>query len=127
MSAAAAEPIYALEVTAVGPLVEEFTAAGIWVYFHDDAPEELTEFALLHRAPPPRLPVAAGQTVEIGAQRFAVTAVGPVANDNLRELGHLVLKANGAAEAEMPGDVCIEALPLPEPSVGTELRIWAAP
>lgn len=117
-------PIYELTITAIGPLVEEFTEAGMWVFFRDDAPAELAEFALLHRAEAPREPVAPGQTLEIDGQRYMITAVGAVANENLSNLGHLVLKANGAPEVEMPGDVCIEARPLPPPRIGTQLRIW---
>lgn len=117
-------PIYEICITAVGDLVEEFTAEGIWVFFHDDAPAELTEFALLHQAQAPREPLAAGQVVEIDGQRFAVTAVGDVANTNIRELGHMVLKANGECSPELPGDVCVEAAPLPAPSVGTTVRVW---
>jgi PTS system glucitol/sorbitol-specific IIA component len=118
------ELIYNLEITALGPLVEEFTAHGIWVFFNEQAPEEVAEFALLHRAPAPLRPLAPGQQVQIGAERYRICAVGPVANANLASLGHLVLKANGADEAELPGDVCIEARPLPTPAVGMQLRVW---
>ncbi len=118
-----APPVYEITVTAVGPLVEEFTEAGVWVFFHETAPEELAEFALLHRAEAPREPIAAGQLLEIDDHRFTITAVGDIANANIRELGHLVLKANGANETELPGEVCIEALPLPPASVGTTVRV----
>jgi PTS system glucitol/sorbitol-specific IIA component len=116
--------IYEIRVTAIGPLVEEFTEAGVWVFFRDDAPEELAEFALLHQAEAPRAPIAAGQALEIDGQRYAITAVGGVANNNIRELGHMVLKANGLTETELPGEVCIEARPLPQPVIGTTLRVW---
>lgn len=118
------EPIYDLTVTHVGPLVDEFTEAGIWVFFREGAPDELTEFALLHQATPPDAPIAAGQTIEIAGQRMPITAVGDVANDNIANLGHLVLKANGACEPELPGDVCIAAQPLPTPTIGMTVRIW---
>jgi PTS system glucitol/sorbitol-specific IIA component len=62
--------------------------------------------------------------MEIDARRYTIRAVGEVANENLRNLGHLVLKANGETTPELPGDVCIEALPLPEPFVGMRVRIW---
>jgi len=117
-------PIYEISITAIGPLVEEFTEAGVWVFFRDDAPEELAEFALLHHAEAPREPIAAGQVIEIDGQRYAVTGVGDIANKNIRELGHMVLKANGATEPELPGEVCIEARQLPQPSIGTTLRVW---
>jgi glucitol/sorbitol PTS system EIIA component len=119
-----AELIYALEITSIGPLVEEFTAEGVWVFFHEGAPEELAEFAILHRAPAPLRPLIPGQRMEIGEQSFHIAAVGEVANQNLANLGHLVLKANGLAEAELPGDVCIDHRPLPAPSVGMWVRVW---
>jgi PTS system glucitol/sorbitol-specific IIA component len=117
--------IYDISVSAIGPLVEEFTEAGVWVFFRDDAPEELAEFALLHHADTPLEPIAAGQTLEIAGQRFAISGVGEIANKNIRELGHMVLKANGATEPELPGEVCIEARPLPEPSLGMRVRVWS--
>ncbi len=124
MSTAQTSPIYDLTITALGPLVPEFTEAGMWVFFHEGAPEELAEFAILHQAAPPRSPLAPGQMLQIDRDRYQITAVGPVANDNVRQLGHLVLKANGAIEPELPGDVCIEARPLPQPVVGMRLQVW---
>ena len=118
------QPIFALEITALGPLVTEFTAAGVWVFFDESAPEELAEFAILHRSPPPTILLAPGQSLEVDGSHYRITAVGPVANDNLRALGHLVLKADGAQQAEMPGDVSVEARPLPEPAVGMLVRVW---
>jgi PTS system glucitol/sorbitol-specific IIA component len=117
-------PIYEIRVTAIGPLVEEFTAEGVWVFFHDGAPEELAEFSLLHQAQAPQEPIAAGQVLTIDGQRYAITAVGDVANKNIRELGHIVLKANGLTKTQLPGEVCIEARPLPQPAIGTTLRVW---
>lgn len=119
-------PLYELQITGIGPLVDEFTAAGVWVFFRADAPSELTEFALLHESGPPQTAVAPGQRLTIGAEAYEITAVGDVANDNLQALGHLVLKANGATEPELPGDVCIAARPLPEPTVGLTLQFWPA-
>lgn len=117
-------PIYELEVTAIGEMVSEFTAHGIWVFFHEQAPYEVAEFALLHQAAIPLVPLAPGQRLEIGVERFTILAVGAVANANVANLGHLVLKANGLSEPELPGDVCVEARPLPEPSVGLRLYVW---
>ena len=38
-------------------------------------------------------------------------------------LGHLNLKANGNTEADLPGDVCIAEVALPEITVGIEFGI----
>lgn len=117
-------PIYEINVTAIGPLVEEFTSEGVWVFFRDGAPPELAEFSLLHGAGAPLEPIAAGQVLEIDGEHYAITAVGDVANNNIQALGHMVLKANGLTEPELPGDVCIEAKPLPQPSIGMTIHIW---
>lgn len=116
--------VYELEIAELGALVSEFTAHGIWVFFRRGVPEELAEFALLHNAPPPLGPLAPGQLIEIGSENYTIQAVGALADTNLHNLGHLVLKANGATEAELPGEVCIDARPLPQPVVGMVVRIW---
>ena len=64
-----------------------------------------------------------GDEVFLGEHSYVILAVGEVANDNLANLGHLVLKFNGETEVEMPGDVCVEAKPLPEIAPGLLIRI----
>jgi glucitol/sorbitol PTS system EIIA component len=110
-------------VTQIGPLVAEFIAHGVLVFFGATAPEELTEFAIIHDGLELIEPIVAGDTVHIGDEAFQVLAVGEVANKNLSNLGHFVLKCNGQTEPEMPGDVCLEAKPLPVIKVGTMLII----
>ncbi len=114
---------YQATVTYIGPLAGEFLAEQIIVLFGQNAPEELAEFALLHDGAELNAPFVAGDTVTIGDHAFQILAVGDVANDNLANLGHLVLKFNGDQEVEMPGDVCLEAVPLPEVMVGTVIMI----
>jgi PTS system glucitol/sorbitol-specific IIA component len=46
-----------------------------------------------------------------------------VANENLMNLGHLNLKANGLTDAELPGDVNIAVQELPEINIGTKISI----
>ncbi|HEY8868298.1 MAG TPA: PTS glucitol/sorbitol transporter subunit IIA [Candidatus Limnocylindrales bacterium] len=111
-------------VTSIGDSVEEFRAAQILVFFQEGAPEELAEFSVLHAADVNLATIAPGDTLRLGAETFRVLAVGDVANENLANLGHLVVKANGLTEPEMLGDVCIEAKPLPRLTVGDEIEIW---
>ena len=114
---------YATTVTAVGEQVPEFIGQGLLIWFAEGAPEELHFFAVLHRPTVTTGGVRPGDVVTIDAMAFRVTAVGEVANDNMVNLGHMDLKANGATEAPLPGDICLEELPLPEPRPGTELVI----
>lgn len=124
--AAAAEVVrYESEVVEVGGEVPSFVEAGVLVWFHADAPEELRWFSVLHRPTTTTGGVAPGDVVWIDDHALRVTAVGEVANQNLVQLGHLDLKANGALQAPLPGDVCVERGPLPPVRVGTRLRIVA--
>jgi glucitol/sorbitol PTS system EIIA component len=110
-------------VVAIGEHVEEFRQAGILVFFQAGAPDELAEFSILHEASINLATVAPGDTLRMGAALYDVLAVGDVANENLANLGHLVVKANGLTEPEMLGDVCIEAKPLVAVQIGDEIEI----
>ena len=116
---------YATTVTAVGGLVEAFRADGLLVWFAEGAPEELHEFSLLHAPEVADGGVQVGDTVDLDGHRFTVTAVGDVADTNLRQLGHLDLKANGETVPPLPGDVCVEKAELPVLVAGSRLTITA--
>jgi PTS system glucitol/sorbitol-specific IIA component len=120
---ATAETRYAATVTAVGEQVPEFIGQGLLIWFAEGAPEELHFFTVLHRPTVTTGGVRPGDLVRIDDKAFRVTAVGEVANDNMVNLGHIDMKANGASEAPLPGDLCLEELPLPEPRPGTTLVI----
>lgn len=120
---ATAETRYAATVTAVGEQVPEFIGQGLLIWFAEGAPEELHFFTVLHRPTVTTGGVRPGDLVRIDDKAFRVTAVGEVANDNMVNLGHIDMKANGASEAPLPGDLCLEELPLPEPGPGTTLVI----
>lgn len=114
---------YDTSTISVGEMAAEFAAEGILVFFGPEAPEELHEFSIITEAAELEAPVEPGDTVEIDGHGYPVVSVGPVANDNLGSLGHLVVKFNGLQEPELPGDVCLPAVPAPEIGVGTTIRI----
>lgn len=111
--------------TFIGPLVSEFVDSNILVLFGESAPEELREFAVIHDGNSLVEPVAVNDSISIGENTYKVLAVGDVANTNLANLGHLVLKFNGNSEVEMPGDVCLEMKPIPPFDVNTKLTIFS--
>jgi len=67
-----------------------------------------------------------GDLIRLSNEEFTVLAVGSVASDNLLNLGHLDLKANGLPEAELPGDVNVEVRDLPTVKVGDRLEVYSA-
>ncbi|MDJ0756558.1 MAG: PTS glucitol/sorbitol transporter subunit IIA [Ardenticatenaceae bacterium] len=110
-------------VTAIGPFVQEFLDHKIIVLFGLNAPEELAEFAILQDGTSLKEEIEAGDQVCIDETCFEILAVGEVANENLKNLGHLVLKFNGHHEVEMPGDVCVVDQDLPPIEVGTVFKL----
>jgi PTS system glucitol/sorbitol-specific IIA component len=118
---------YATEVTAVGPLIPEFRAQGLLVFFGEAAPEELHDFVILHRPSVVHSAPSPGDVVELAGEPFRVTAVGHVVPENLLRLGHASVKADGATSPPMPGDICVEAKPLPDLAPRSTVRILAAP
>jgi glucitol/sorbitol PTS system EIIA component len=114
---------YQAQITFIGPMVSEFMDHNIVVLFGSSAPDELQEFAILHNGTELYAPLKAGDTVILSGTSFAILAVGDVSNDNLANLGHLVLKFNGETVPEMPGDVCLEKKSLPSVKVGSMLLI----
>ena len=114
---------YEASITAIGPYVSEFMDHNILVLFGQNAPEELAEFAVLHDGDTLHAPLAIGDQVCMGDECVKVLAIGEVANSNLENLGHLVLKFNGETEPEMPGDVCVEKRAIPDFTVGTRIKI----
>ncbi len=115
--------VYSTTVTAVGELVSDFAYQGVLVFFGEDAPIELHEFSIIHKPDVVDRAPQVGDTITLQENVYNVLAVGSVASDNLLNLGHLDLKANGLTEPEMPGDVNVEAVSLPKVNVGDRLIV----
>lgn len=119
---------YETEVISLGPMVQEFIDNGIMVFFGPDAPQELREFAIVHRHATLNSEIKTGDTVSIGGVTMTVLSVGHIANENLSKLGHFVVKFNGRTDPEMPGDISVaENLPVPDVKPGTVIKFVAGP
>ncbi len=115
---------YRLKIIDIGEYASEFISEGVLVFFGQSAPEELQEFALVHdREEHPSADIVAGDIINFADMELKILAVGPVANENIRNLGHLVIKFNGMTEAEMDGDVTVAAVEIPVITKGLELVI----
>ena len=127
------EPIYLTEVTEIGPEVAEFLEAGLLILFEAGAPPELAEIAVLHEpiSGPREAPPEAGDILAIGSREFRITAIGYKAWQNIQDLGHAVFKFSGVEEAELPGEIHLEARGAEEldeairPGVRVEIRSGA--
>jgi PTS system glucitol/sorbitol-specific IIA component len=115
--------VYASTVTKVGDQVQTFLDHGILIFFGDHAPAELHDMSVLHRVEVADDGPRPGDTIHLGETSLEVLAVGDVVRDNLLNLGHLDLKADGRTDAKLPGDVCVATGPLPLLSTGDSFRI----
>lgn len=118
-----AVPVYDSVVTQVGGQVGAFLDHGLLIFFGDGAPAELHDISVLHASTVAEDGPVAGDTIHIGERALEVLAVGTVVRDNLLNLGHLDLKADGRTEAKLPGDVCVRVGDLPLLAPGDAFRI----
>ncbi len=119
--------VYSSTVTAVGELVPDFAEQGVLVWFGENAPIELHEFSIIHRPDVALRAPEVGDILKLNEMVFNVLAIGSVSSENLLNLGHLDLKANGLTVPEMPGDVNVEAMPLPNVKIGDRLTVISLP
>ena len=115
--------VYESTVTAVGGQVPAFLEHGILIFFGDQSPTELHDISVLHRVAIGEDGPRPGDLVHLGEETLEVLAVGDVVRDNLLNLGHLDLKADGLTEAKLPGDVCVRKGPIPLLAAGEAFRI----
>jgi PTS system glucitol/sorbitol-specific IIA component len=115
--------VYDSTITQVGAQVEAFLDHGMLIFFGDGSPVELHDMSVLHAATVAADGPRPGDLIELGGTALEVLAVGPVVRDNLLNLGHLDLKADGRTEAKLPGDVCVARGDLPRVTVGDTFRI----
>jgi PTS system glucitol/sorbitol-specific IIA component len=118
--------LYESTITAVGDQVGAFLDHGLLIFFGHDAPAELHDMSVRHQATVAEEGPQAGDTIVLGEVSLELLAVGPVVADNLLNLGHIDIKANGQTEAKLPGDANVAKQPLPLPSPGDAFRILRA-
>lgn len=118
--------VYESTVTAVGAQVEPFLGHGVLIFFGADAPPELHDISVLHQPTVTGDAVRAGDVLHLGDTPLEVLAVGDVVAENMLNLGHFDLKADGRAQAKLPGDVCVAVRPLPLLAPGDVIRVTRA-
>ena len=115
--------VYESTITAVGGQVEAFLDHGLLIFFADHSPAELHDMSVRHRATVAEEGPQPGDTIVVGDLSTEILAVGSVVGDNLLNLGHIDIKANGETTAKLPGDATVAKQKLPLPSPGDAFRI----
>ena len=115
--------IYSSEIVRIGDQANLFLDEGIVVFFGDNAPEELQDFAVVHKLNEITKEIVVGSKIILSDANLEVPAVGAVANENFKNLGHLVLKLDGTVVAALPGDVSCKYDKKPVIEIGDRLEI----
>ena len=105
--------IYQTPITRMGQGAAEALRDQMLMTFREGAPADMEEFCFIHGHGEMKGELKAGSQLELGETRYAVTAVGDVAEQNLRELGHITLRFDGQPQAEYPGTVHVDG-PVPQ-------------
>lgn len=114
---------YESTVLSIGSMVEQFLEMKMLIIFGEGAPAELHDICVVHRPATRTGGVRAGDRLVMDDKDYAVLAVGDVADENLRALGHVSFKANGLHTAPLPGDICLEEVDLPLLKIGSRIQI----
>ena len=115
--------IYSSEIVRIGEQANLFLDEGIVVFFGDNAPEELQDFAVIHKLEQISGEIVVGTKISLSDSNLEVVSVGPVANENFKNLGHLVLKLDSSTEEAQLGDVRCIFDNKPNIKIGDNLRI----
>jgi len=115
--------IYSSEIVKIGEQANLFLDEGIVVFFGDNAPEELQDFALIHKLVPITGDIEVGTKINLSDSNMEVVSIGPVANENFKNLGHLVLKLDSSTDEAQLGDVRCKYDKKPDIKIGDTLRI----
>ncbi|RVU71382.1 MULTISPECIES: PTS glucitol/sorbitol transporter subunit IIA [Lactobacillus] len=116
--------VYETEVVDIGSDAQEFKEVNMLIFFGDEAPDALRSSCFIIKVNNLEQDIEVGQTLQIGDDKYKITAVGNEANRNLKNLGHVAVKFTGDKVAEMPGSLYVEEGEFPKIEVGTKVQIY---
>lgn len=115
--------IYKNEVKSVGSMAQTFLEEKMLILFGNDAPQDLKDYCYNIDVVNAEGEIQAGQVLYINDEKFEITSVGNVVQQNLTSLGHITLRFDGSTTPELPGTLYLEEKELPAIEPGTELKI----
>lgn len=115
--------LFTSEIISTGADADEMFDAGIAIFFGDPCPDALAEVSVVHRGSvgPQRDP-RVGDVLRVGDAEVTVTAVGDLAGENLRSLGHFVLYMDPPEDQRLLPGAMISAGRLPRPASGDRIE-----
>ncbi|MBU0278443.1 PTS glucitol/sorbitol transporter subunit IIA [Gemella sp. zg-1178] len=78
------------------------------ILFNDSVLDEsLKDIALVHKSSQLLEDIAVGDEIRIGENELYVTAVGDVALETFKNIGHLTMRFTGSGEVNLPGEIAV--------------------
>ncbi|MGE8203748.1 PTS glucitol/sorbitol transporter subunit IIA [Heyndrickxia sp. NPDC080065] len=107
-------------VQEIGVLVPTFKEDKIVILFGPQAPQELREISVIHEFEElTEESIKEGGTIRFDEEEFTVTAVGSLANQNFKELGHISIYFQEPQGEVLPGSVFASPHQFPTIQEGT--------
>lgn len=123
-----AKKYYSTKIVGVGGEVSKFTSLVKMLVIFDDSMvlPELRDFSVLHSGNKLTDVIKAGDILQIADNKFKILRVGNEVNNNIRSLGHIVIKFNDDKEELLEGSLHVEDKPIPKIRIGDEISIIEA-
>ncbi|WP_109077184.1 PTS glucitol/sorbitol transporter subunit IIA [Aggregatibacter kilianii] len=115
--------LYQTTFNKIGNFARDALEENMMITFKQGAPADLEDYCFIHEHGELIDDVKVGDVLEIDGVVYPITAVGGVASFNLKELGHVTWRFDGADVAEYPGTIHVQgAIPV-SIDVGSVLKI----
>lgn len=115
--------VYENIIKDMGSEVAAFEDQEMFILFGDNAPDTLKDFCYIIDIKNVNKTIEKGQTLVLNGEKYAITAVGNVAEKNLVGLGHITVSFTGATEAALPGTIYVEQKAAPKLTIGSTISI----
>ena len=123
-----AKKYYSTKIVGIGGEVAKFTSLVKMLVIFDDSMvlPELREFSVLHSGNKLIDVIKPGDVLKIADSEFKILSVGNEVNNNIKSLGHIVIKFNDDKDDLLEGSIHVEDKPIPKFRIGDEIAIIEA-
>ena len=123
-----AKKYYSTKIVGIGGEVEKFTSLVKMLVIFDDSMvlPELRNCAVLHSGNKLTDVIKPGDVLQLAGSEFKILSVGNEVNNNIKSLGHIVIKFNDDRDDLLEGSIHVEDKPIPKIRIGDEIAIVEA-
>ncbi len=123
-----AKKYYSTKIVGIGGEVDKFTSLVKMLVIFDDSMvlPELRNFSVLHSGNKLTDVIKPGDVLQLAGSEFKILSVGNEVNNNIKSLGHIVIKFNDDRDDLLEGSIHVEDKPIPKIRIGDEIAIVEA-